>query len=519
MSRRILPCGARIRLLVLVLLAALSLLGLAAGPAHSADRVFVQFLPSAPASLDPGKSSRMQDDQVMWLLYDALTQLSPAGTEMVPALAERWEQSADGLTTIFRLRRNVRFHDGSPLDADAVKVSYERQYLRGSPFYAQSPPNVYESVLSGWIKEIRVQDPHTVAITTHFARPLQYANVKIVSPQALRKHAGNLSRAPAGTGPFRLDRWEGSQLSLLPFSDAWHGRPRIDGVRFVFLANNEEAMERMLDGEFDLLFGVSPDYFEKMSTSPGINLTKVSALNTMLLGMQLERPALKDRRVREAIVRGVDRQRLAAILGRGAMIPAKGPLSPGCDGFDPAISQPAYDPERARALLKESGAGDALTLRLLYFNPSELWSEIVRTVQDYLKKIGIAVQEVKVASWKDFHEERKKGAHDLYLYKWTVSTPDPARFLVGLFQSDSPDNIGRFSHAKVDALIKEARGHMEESRRLGLYREVSRLIAEEVPGLYLFHQINLAAASTRVKGLALNAYGLPQDKLATVELR
>ena len=275
----------------------------------------------------------------------------------------------------------------------------------------------------------------------------------------------------------------------------------------------------MLEGEFNLLFGVSPDYFEKMSASPSINLIKVNALNTMFLGMQLDRPPLADRRVREAIVRGVDRQRLAALLGRGAMIPAKGPLPPGCDGFDPAVSQPSYDPGRARTLLAESGVGGALTLRLLYFNASELWSEIVRALQDHLKKVGIAVQEVKVASWKDFHEARKKGSHDLYLYKWVVSTPDPARFLVGLFQSDSPNNFGRFSHAGVDIRLREARGHMEESRRLGLHREVARLVAEELPSLSLFHQINLAAASTRVKGLALNSYGLPQDKLATVELR
>ncbi|MBI4537628.1 MAG: hypothetical protein HY712_06695 [candidate division NC10 bacterium] len=510
---------ARCHSLSLSLLALGLLLGSAAPPGRAEDRTFVQWLPSQPASLDPAKSSRVQDDQVMWLLYDALTQLSPAGTEMLPALAERWTESPGGLSTTFTLRRNVRFHDGSLLNAAAVKASYERQYLRTSPFYGQTPPNVYERILGDWVKEIRTPTPRTVVITTRFARPLQFALVKIVSPQALRTQGGDLSRAPVGTGPFRLDRWEGARIALAPFPEAWPGRPRIGGVRFVSLDNNEEAMERMLQGEFDLLYGVSPDFLEKMSASPGINLAKVSALNTMFLGMQVERPALKDRRIREAIVRGVDRQRLAAILGRGAMIAARGPLPPGCDGFDPAVSQPAYDPERARALLKDSGAGDGLSLRLLYFNPSELWSEVVRTVQDYLKKIGIATQEVRVASWKEFHAERKRGAHDLYLYKWAVSTPDPARFLVGMFQSDSADNLGRFSHPKVDSLLQEARTPMEESRRLGLYREVARLIAEETPGLYLFHQINIAAISTRVKGLALNTYGQPQDKLVTVELR
>src|SRR5574341_246825 len=149
---------------------------------------FVHRLISDPVSLDPAKSNRIQDDQVMWLLYDALTQLSADGTRIEPALAERWEQSADGLTYMFTLRKNVRFHDGSFLDAEAVKVSYERQYLPTSRFYSASPPNAYEGVLSGLIRNVQVLDPHRVAISLHYPRPSQLALVKIVSPQALMAH-------------------------------------------------------------------------------------------------------------------------------------------------------------------------------------------------------------------------------------------------------------------------------------------------------------------------------------------
>src|SRR5512134_2325927 len=154
------------------------LVGLLAAPGFAAERTFVQQFPSQPVSLDPAKSNNIQDDQVMWLLYDALTQLSADGTQMLPALAERWKTSADGLTYTFTLRKNVRFHDGSLMDAEAVKASYERQYLRTSPFYAATPPNAYERVLSGLVKEVRILDPLTVAITTQYARPAQFAIVK-----------------------------------------------------------------------------------------------------------------------------------------------------------------------------------------------------------------------------------------------------------------------------------------------------------------------------------------------------
>ncbi len=485
----------------------------------AADRPFVQRLSSEPTSLDPAKSNHIQDDQVMWLLYDALTQLSADGTKMEPALAERWEQSADGLTYTFTLRRNVRFHDGSVLDAQAVKVSFERQFLPGSPFYAVSPPNAYERVLAGLVKEIQVLDPLTVAITLHYPRPHQFANVKIVSPQALTRHGLHLTRTPVGTGPFRLERWESDRIVLAPSSDSWRGRPRVSQVIFAIVPDTQIAMERLEAGEFDLVPEVSPQLFERLAANPLTRLMKVGGLNLRFLGMQLERPALQDRRVREAITRAVDRDRLATYLGRGAMLPARGPLPPACLGYDPQIRQASHDPRRARELLQDAGVEGSLTLRLLYNASLEPWVEVAQAIRSDLRKAGIAVELVGTPDWKAFHDERRKGDHDLYLYGWSVSTPDPERFLFPLFQSKSPDNFGHFSSAKVDELLAQARQPMEDSRRLRLYREATRLIVTEVPAVFLFHQITFAAEHARVAGLTLNLYGLPQDKLVNVEVR
>lgn len=490
-----------------------------AGPGWAAERIFAQRLTSEPDSLDPAKSNRVQADQVMWLLYDALTQLSADGTRMQPGLAERWEQSADGLTTTFTLRRNVRFHDGTVLDAHAVKASYERQFLPGSPFYSTTPPNAYERVLAGLVKEVQVLDPLTVAITLHYPRPQQFALVKIVSPAALTRHGMHLTRTPVGTGPFRLERWEGDRIILGPAPDSWHGRPRLDQVIFPILADTQAAMTRLEAGEFDLVPEVPPHLFERLAANPLIRLVKVGGLNVRFLGLQLERPALQDRRVREAVARAVDRERLATVLGRGAMLAARGPLPPASLGYDPQLRQPAHDLRRARALLQEAGQGTGLSLRLLYNASLELWSEVVQAVRSDLRKVGITAELAGTPDWKTFHEERKKGEHDLYLYGWSVSTPDPERFLSPLFHSKSPDNFGRFANPKVDELLTQARQPMEEARRLRLYREATRLILGDVPAVFLFHQINFAALHARVAGLTLNLYGLPQDKLATVEIR
>jgi ABC-type transport system substrate-binding protein len=199
------------------------------------------------------------------------------------------------------------------------------------------------------------------------------------------------------------------------------------------------------------------------------------------------------------------------------MIAARGPLPPNCAGFDPAVSQPAYDLERARALLKEAAAS-GLRLRLLYFNPTDLWSEIVFAIKADLDKVGITVDLLRAPTWTDFHVERKKKDHDLYLYNWSISTPDPERLLFPLFYSKSQDNFSHYANPRVDKLLTDAREPMKEVDRLQLYRDASRLIVDDLPALFLVHRIGMAAVSTRVKGLTLNLYGLPQDKLATVEI-
>jgi dipeptide transport system substrate-binding protein len=343
--------------------------------------------------------------------------------------------------------------------------------------------------------------------------------VNIVSPRALTRYGGHLARTPVGTGPFRLERWEADRIILTPFADSWRGRPRMSHATFIVIPDSQVAMERWEAGEFDLMSTVPPNFLERSAADPNVRLVKVGGLNLRFLGMQMDRTALKDRRVREAVVRAVDLERLATYSGRGTLLPARGPLPPSTRGYDPDIRQPASSPERARALLDEAGVASGLTLRLLYNGSLEYWSEAVQAIRSDLRKVGVGVDLVGVADWKLFHEERRKGTHDLYLYGWAVSTPDPERFLFPLYHSKSADNFGRYGNAKVDDLLEQARQPMDDARRLGLYRDATRLIVADIPALFLFHQIQFAAHHARVGGLTLNLYGWPQDKLTTVELR
>jgi dipeptide transport system substrate-binding protein len=277
-------------------------------------------------------------------------------------------------------------------------------------------------------------------------------------------------------------------------------------------------VEQFASGESDLLTIIPSDYFEPLRSNHRVSLIKYGGLNSMFLGFQMNRPALKDRRVREALVRGVNRDRLTLVLGRGALITAKSVLPPNCPGFDSELTQAPYDPERARVLLKDAGMQD-YRFRLLYFSPFELWTEVAHTVQTDLERLGVGVDLIRVGSWAEFHEERKKGHHDLFLYNWTISAPDAERFLYPLFFSQSEYNFGQFANTRVDALLTQSRQPIDQKARVQLHAEANRLIVQEMPALFLVHRVGIAGYSNRVKGLQLNIEGFPQDKLATVEIR
>ncbi len=437
---------------------------------------------------------------------------------MNPAIAERWQISEDGLTYTFTLRQKVRFHDGTVLDAETVRASYERQFVRGDPFYSTPPPNAFEGVLARVIRSIRVIDAQTVSIAMNYARPSQLAITPIVSRAALEKYNRDLSRNPIGTGPFRLDRWSDHEILLSAFPDSWRGRAKLDRVRFPLRKSIADMLTGLSSGENHLVTHVPPDYLEQLGSNPHVTLMTYGGLNVVYIGIRQDRTIFKDRRVREAIIRSVDRERLATVLGRGAMIPARGPLPPGCGGYEPSTFQPPYNPDRARDLLKEAGMG-SLNLRLLYSSPSEIWSEIAHAVRNDLSKIGVDVTLDRASDWTQFHAERKRLAHDLYLYNWAISTPDPERLLFPLFHSQSSDNFSAIADARIDTLLDDARKLKEEARRLPLYAQVNRLVVDHALGLFLVHRIGIAAVNTRAQGLTLNLYGRPHDQLATVDIR
>ncbi len=488
--------------------------------AHAApERVFTYHLAAPPDLLDPAKCSNLRCQRVMWPIYEPLVNLSKDSKTVVPGLAESWEVSPDGLTYTFQLRKGVTFHDGAPFNAMAARINLERNFLKGGRFYTDDPPNVREKVLAGLIKEIVVRDEHTLIIALKNRKVHLLILASMVSPEALAKYGNKLGEHPVGTGPFKFLHWTTDEIRLAANPDYWGGKPKLEEISFRIISQAEKTMKEFLGGRIDFLPEVEPVYLERIIANPAAKLMRVPTLSIFYLGFLLDRKPFDDIRVRQAIANAIDVDRAVLFTARGMAVPAYGPLPPGTEAYDPELKKPRYHPQVAKRLFKEAGHSGGLRLSLVFNADWGFLSELAQAIKADMRLVGITVELVPVSGWKELVAAARKGTADLFIYNWFSVFTDPEIFLVPNFQTGSVDNLTRYSNPKVDALLEQARAPMESSARIELYRNAQRIIVNNAPMVFLFHEVRLSASHTRVSGLELNVHSQPIDRFSRIELR
>jgi peptide/nickel transport system substrate-binding protein len=495
-------------------------LGLAVGAAEGAQgKTLVYHLNGPIESLDPAKSlNSLRARRVMWPIFESLVNLSKDSRSVVPELAESWEASGDGLTYLFHLRRGVKFHDGTPLNATAVKLNLERNYLKESRFYTADPPNVREDLLAGLVRDIVVHDELTIRIVLKNPRMHLLFMVPLVSPDALTKYGRQVGEHPVGTGPFRFVRSTADELRLAAYGDYWGGRPKIDHLTFRVIPESEKTMREFLGGTLDFLPEVEPTYVERIIANPSTRLVRAPTLSTYYLGFRVDRNPFNDLRVRQAVSKAVDVERAILFTSRGTGLPAFGPIPPGGEAHDVTLKKPQFSPDAARQLLRGAGQGD-LRVSMLYNAGWGFFAELANAIKADLVKVGVVVDLVPLPSYKELVTEIRRGKGDMFMYSWFTVLPDAEVWLGRLFPSKSIDNLTGYGNAQVDTLLEQARGIADPSTREALYRRIQRMIVDEVPLLPLFHEIRVSAHHTRLVGLELNAQSFPADRFARVEIR
>lgn len=491
--------------------ALLAFITLAAQPAGAADLSIA--LGADVTSMDPHFHNLTPNNNVGNHVFETLVAKDARG-RLKPALAESW-RPVDDLTWEFRLRKGVKFHDGSDFTAADVAFSLERvPNVPNSP----SPFTTY----SKQITEKIIVDPLTIRLKTAAPYPLMpndMGTIMIVSSRAAKGASTedfNSGKAAIGTGPLRFVRWQkGDRIELVRYDGYWGPKAPWDKVVFRVITSDPTRVASLLANEVRAIENVPTADLAKVSKHSDLSVYRIVSHRVMYLhidsardkspfvtdkaGRPLDRNPLKDVRVRRAMSKAINRQALVERVMEGAAR-ATGQLMPdGMFGYTPALKPEAYDPEGARKLLAEAGYPDGFGLTI--HGPNNRYvndEQVAQTIAQMLARVGI-VTKVDTMPSAVYFTRAGKLEFSFILVGWgsdTAEASSPLKALLATYNSEKgmgQANRGRYSNPKMDALLGEALATVDDSRREKLLQQATEVAMSDLGIITLYHQENVWA--------------------------
>ncbi|WP_035107659.1 ABC transporter substrate-binding protein [Desulfovirgula thermocuniculi] len=482
-------------------------------PVLESARSIVFLLPEEPPALDPANASGIPAAQVLSCLYEGLVRLAPGSPlKAEPCLSTRWEVSADGLQWTFYLRPGVFFHDGTPLDAEAVKFNVERA-MEGR---TRSP---YAVFIYGAVRSVETVDRLTVRFNLKypyapFLYNLAMPAASLVSPQAAMKGGENFWRLPSGTGPFMLEKWSPGEITVKANPHYWGEKPGISRITFRAVAEPQARAQMLLSRRAHLAAGILPGDFSALEDK-GFQILQGPGLNVSYLGFYTHKGPFRSKNVRRAALLTCNPREIAERLFPDMTVAAKGPLPPGVLGFEQTPEPPEPSPEKARRELAAAGYTREINITLLAYaeprpyNPAG-GEKLAGLIAEQLRRAGFNCT-VRVYPWEEFKKALARQEGDAFIFGWTSDNGDPDNFLYPLFSSEQVAtgfNTTRYSNTRVDTLLVTAQQAVDEEVRARIYGYVLQIIGEDVPAVFLHHGLYTLAVSGNLKGVMLSPQGL-----------
>jgi len=485
---------------------------------------------TAPGVFNPVLQNNSFDVYEMEVMFEGLLRKN-VKLELEPCLAESYSISEDKKTVTFKLRDGVQWHDGQPFTAEDVQFSFE---FIGHPDY----PGPYGSVVKAitgaaayknkeaeHIEGIKIIDPHTISITTDIvdAAAVEKIGVMGIIPKHVWEkvdvksslEATDLLRNPVGTGPFKISKFVPDQYVEMAANDNyWNGRPKVDKY-IIQVANPETAQSQLINSDVDMLAvkQMNPDDLNYYKEN-GVEVQEVSFDAAMGMGVNNSMPIFNDKRVRQAFAYAINREAIVKDIlygyGKVANIPYKldfwaAPAS--------GLNEYKYDPNKAIELLKEAGweykesekqmykDGKPVKFTLKYYSGNKQVENIAPFIQQSMKDIGIQI-DLQIAEFSTMLAEIKKGEFELYVMAQMNGT---AGDMKALLHTDSipPNgtNYTHYSNKKVDELTVKGLQSLSIEDRKPIYNELSAIINEELPIVYLYHWSQGIAINGKLKGV------------------
>lgn len=468
-------------------------------------------LKNNPTSLDPAYVVDVDSGKIAAKLYSGLIKLNHE-TKIVPDIASSWKVSDDALEYTFYLRADAYFADGEKITAKDFKYSFERIL---NPATLSSRKWLFDNIVgakdyiegkSESVAGILILDDYTLKIVlekplVQFLTFLTMSSAYVV-PYGFKTDDKDNSLPPA-SGPFMLFEWKhDNHLTLVKNPNYFGLKPQYGKLSYHILPEDLSAVSMFLMGDIDILEIPRSD-IEMFLKNPmhKDDIIGQFKLNSYYMGLNCREDKLKDVRVRQAINYAIDRDKIVEKILRNQAVVSHGPVPLGLNGYteDNAIYE--YNPEKARALLKEAGYKDGMVLTL-YQNSDKEVLAVTTVIQHFLKKVGIEVNIIQ-RDWSAFKQAVNKGEADLFYLSWWADYPDAENFLYPVFHSDNFGSLGNrafFSDSEIDGMLDKLHTTGNREAYTRHVKATEKAIIEAAPWCFLWHKKSYMVVQKWVKG-------------------
>lgn len=460
------------------------------------------YISSEPVTLDPSKMGDATSSRIGHLVYRGIFEFAYK-TWVFPSLLEFWRISDDGKKITFRLKNNIYSHNGLQITSEDVVYSYKRTMTGPNAFFFDS------------VKDVRIIDKYTFELDMKFTYVPLFANLSTIGGSIIPKDINDaINEKPIGTGPFKFVELEKNKHIILESFDKYiFGKPYVDRIIFLISSDEEErktSLDMFIAGLIDIA-SISYTQIDRVLQDEYLKkcLVREMSLDFQYFGFNMLKEDLPffDVRIRRAMSHMIDRVDMLKKLDNGYGTPAKGPIPPGIDCYNPSLKGYDYNPDRARELLKEAGYPNGLPdTYTLDVSTSAANMKRAEYLINQFRKFGINIV-VRTHPWKEFLKLVHQGEHQMYMLGWSSDNGDPDNFLYPLFHSKNrgdPGNTSFYANPEVDKLIEAGMRELNPKVRREIYRKAEEMIVKDVPVIFLYHGLDLYLVRDNVRGFVPN---------------
>lgn len=472
-----------------------------------------------PVTFNPILSGDTTSGWIIARVFSGLVRIDEK-LEPIPDLATEWSTSADGLEWTFKLRQDVKFHDGKPLTAEDVAYTYN---AIKTPGYTGPRGSTFKS-----LSKVEVVDPYTVKfILSEPFTPLLTSLTYGILPKHLyadkpvaEMKDNPANRKPIGTGPWKFGEWVTGQYIALDRNDDYYGEgPYIPHLRLKFVQDSNVMVTQLEAGELDILGLPAKDKKRIVEGfSDKLNFHNYQALNFTFMGFNYEHPLLADKAVRHAIAYAIDREQIISDILEGEAVIMDAPMPPASWAYEPNVPKLRYNTQKAMETLEKAGYkkgpdgiyakdGKRLSFTLSVQSGSPTIESIALFAQKNLKDVGIELKPDFI-EWSVFLEKHIFPSNFEMLIVGYSMGVDPDQY--SMFHSSQGEkvngrirgfNMGNFKNPTIDKLLEDGRKESDKQKRKAIYSEYQKLMADEIPWLILYNLKATTAIKKNIQGV------------------